>query len=225
MVEAREKVETMPSEFDQFRDAFFEEAAEHVAAMEGALLRLEDRPDELELLHRIFRGAHSIKGGSGMLGFADLGRFTHLLESLLDRMRDGTVAVTPDLIDLLLRATDALKALLAAAKADLPAPATTEQVLLELNQSLGLHAMGTGPRPQLQSQARCFARGSTLSYCFATSAVLEKWLPCTPISHGCQLSRKWTRKVVIWRGPYTYTLTKLQMKSERSLPSYSIVVT
>lgn len=44
------------------RDAFFEEAAEHVAAMEGALLRLEDHPGELELLHRIFRGAHSIKG-------------------------------------------------------------------------------------------------------------------------------------------------------------------
>jgi two-component system, chemotaxis family, sensor kinase CheA len=143
----------MMNEFDQFRDAFFEEAAEHVAAMEGALLRLEDRPDERELLHRIFRGAHSIKGGSGMLGFADLGRFTHLLESLLDRLRAGTVAVTPDLIDLLLRATDALKVLIVAAKADLPAPATTEQVLVELARSLGSHAPGTDLHAQSQAQA------------------------------------------------------------------------
>lgn len=143
----------MMNEFDQFRDAFFEEATEHVAAMEGAVLRLEDHPDEVELLHRIFRGAHSIKGGSGMLGFTDLGRFTHLLESLLDRMRDGIVAVTPRLIELLLRATDALKALLAAAKTDLPAPTTTRQILGELAQSLGSHASGIDPRPHLQSQA------------------------------------------------------------------------
>ena len=92
------------------------------------------------------------KGGSGMLGFADLGRFTHLLESLLDRMRAGTVAVTPELIDLLLRATDALKASLAAAKADLPASITTEQVLVELEQLRDAHAPGSVPRPRLESR-------------------------------------------------------------------------
>ena len=93
------------------------------------------------------------KGGSGMLGFADLGRFTHLLESLLDRMRDGIAAVTPKLIDLLLRATDALKALVAAAKADLPAPAKTEQVLVELERALASYAPGTASHFQPQSQA------------------------------------------------------------------------
>ncbi|NOT58351.1 MAG: chemotaxis protein CheA [Deltaproteobacteria bacterium] len=142
----------MADEYNQFRDLFFEEAAEHIETMEGALLRLEGHADDPELLHRIFRGAHSIKGGSGMLGFGDLGRFTHLLESLLDRMRAGTVVVTPELIDLLLRATDALKALLAAAKADLPVSITTEQVLLELEQLRDAHAPGTGPRPRLASR-------------------------------------------------------------------------
>jgi two-component system, chemotaxis family, sensor kinase CheA len=141
----------MADEYDQFRDLFFEEAAEHIEAMEGALLRLEGHADDPELLHRIFRGAHSIKGGSGMLGFGDLGHFTHLLESLLDRMRAGTVAVVPELIDLLLRATDALKALLAAAKADLPVSITTEQVLRELEQLRDAHAPGTAPRPRLAS--------------------------------------------------------------------------
>lgn len=141
----------MMNEFDQFRGAFFEEAAEHVAAMEGALLRLEDHPDDLELLHRIFRGAHSIKGGSGMLGLDDLGRFTHLMESLLDRMRAGTVAVAPELIDLLLRATDALKDLLAATQENLPASTTTEHVLVELEQVLGSHVARPVPRSQLPS--------------------------------------------------------------------------
>ena len=62
----------MDINLDQFRSVFFEEAAEHLANMETSLLQLESRPQDLELLHAVFRGAHSIKGGSGMYNLSSL---------------------------------------------------------------------------------------------------------------------------------------------------------
>lgn len=126
----------MQVNMDQFRDAFFEEAAEHLANMESGLLQLESSPHDLELMHAIFRGAHSIKGGSGMFGFADITRFTHAMESLLDLMRDEKIAVTPTLTDLLLRSTDILRTLVTIAKEGGELPATLEGTLQELHHAL-----------------------------------------------------------------------------------------
>lgn len=55
----------MSDEFAQFQEAFFEEAAEHLAIVEEGLLALEQHPQDLELLAKIFRSAHSIKGRAG----------------------------------------------------------------------------------------------------------------------------------------------------------------
>ena len=63
----------MSSDLSRFQDAFFEEAAEHLITIEEGLLHLEQRPEDLDLLNRIFRGAHSIKGNAGMFGFAAIG--------------------------------------------------------------------------------------------------------------------------------------------------------
>ena len=65
----------MDIDLSRFRDAFFQEAEEHLAEMESGLLRLESSPD-LEQLNAIFRGAHSIKGASGTFGFDQVMRFT-----------------------------------------------------------------------------------------------------------------------------------------------------
>lgn len=106
----------MSLDLSKFQESFFEESGEHVAVMEEGLLALEQRPGDLDLLNRIFRAAHSIKGNSGMFGFAAVGGFTHKLENILDALRNGQMAVTKPLIDLLLEATDALKGLLEAAR-------------------------------------------------------------------------------------------------------------
>jgi two-component system chemotaxis sensor kinase CheA len=103
-------------DFAQFQDAFFEEAAEHLAIVEEGLLALEQHPDDLELLGKIFRSAHSIKGTSGMFGFTAVAQFTHKMETLLDLLRNGQSRVTPQIADLLLRSTDCLKTLIEAAK-------------------------------------------------------------------------------------------------------------
>ncbi len=106
----------MKIDLSQFRDTFFQEASEHVNNMEASLLGLGDAPADPEVLNSIFRGAHSIKGGSGTFGFDDVTRFTHRLEELLDRMRAGKVNASPARIELLLRACDMLRTLLAAAE-------------------------------------------------------------------------------------------------------------
>ena len=106
----------MSDDFAQFNAAFFEEAAEHMAVIEAGLLDLEQRPADLDLLNKIFRSAHSIKGVAGMLGFTAVAQFTHKMETLLDQLRNGRIAVTQPMTDLLLKSTDCLTALIESAQ-------------------------------------------------------------------------------------------------------------
>ncbi|MBC8087972.1 MAG: chemotaxis protein CheA [Phycisphaerae bacterium] len=101
----------MTVDLGRFRDAFFDEAGEHLVTIENGLLQLEAAPNDLDLLNAIFRAAHSIKGSSGMFGLHDLTRFTHAVESLLDRLREGALPVTRARVDLLLRSADMLREL------------------------------------------------------------------------------------------------------------------
>ena len=77
----------MQVDLNRFRETFFQESAKHLAEMEAGLLRLDQGCFDPELLNSIFRAAHSIKGSSGMFGLDDIARFTHALESLLDRLQ------------------------------------------------------------------------------------------------------------------------------------------
>jgi two-component system chemotaxis sensor kinase CheA len=119
----------MSSDFEQFQDAFFEESAEHLAVVEEGLLQLEQHPEDLDLLNKIFRSAHSIKGASGMFGFNAVAQFTHKMETLLDLLRNGQAAVTSAIADLLLKSTDCLKTLIDAAKSGTPVDNETVQRL------------------------------------------------------------------------------------------------
>ncbi len=133
----------MQIDLNRFREAFFEEANEHVANMETALLKLETSPDDRELLNEIFRAAHSIKGGSGTFGLEGVTRFTHSLESLLDKMREGEIAATKPLIDLVLRSRDVLLELLVSAKEGTAPPSNVDQVLGEIDGVLAKHGAPT----------------------------------------------------------------------------------
>jgi two-component system chemotaxis sensor kinase CheA len=116
-------------EFDisRFRETFFQEVDEHLAEMESGLLRLEQTSDP-EALNAVFRGAHSIKGASGTFGFEDVARFTHAMEGLLDRMREGAVEPSAPRIGLLLESLDTLRRLVEAARSGAAAPPETGQV-------------------------------------------------------------------------------------------------
>ena len=89
-----------------------QESTEHVESMEADLLALRSAPDDVETLNAIFRSAHSIKGGAGSFGLTSLVRFTHALENLLDRLRSLEMPATAEVISLLLRCVDVLRAML-----------------------------------------------------------------------------------------------------------------
>ncbi|HEY0418933.1 MAG TPA: Hpt domain-containing protein, partial [Acetobacteraceae bacterium] len=99
----------MSIDISQFYQVFFEEAEELLAEMERLLLALHaDAPDMGEIA-AIFRAAHSIKGGAATFGLADMAEFTHVLESLLDRLRKGEMRITAAHVDAFFGAKDVLK--------------------------------------------------------------------------------------------------------------------
>ena len=100
----------------QFRKTYFEECAELLDALQSNLELLSSGQEDDETLHAIFRSVHSIKGGAGAFGCTDLVAFSHTFESLLDALRDHKIAVTNDIKQLLLRASDALADIVNAAR-------------------------------------------------------------------------------------------------------------
>ncbi len=88
---------------------FIIEAKEHLETIEPNLLELEKAPDNLSLLNEIFRPMHSLKGASGFLGLNLMNGLAHKAENILDELRKGTMAVTSEIMDTILAATDALR--------------------------------------------------------------------------------------------------------------------
>ncbi len=95
--------------------AFISEAHEQLDSIEQLLLQLEDKPQDSELLGALFRCAHTVKGSAGIFGLDEVVAFTHHVETLLDRLRDGLVDLTPALSTLLLQSNDEILQLVNAA--------------------------------------------------------------------------------------------------------------
>lgn len=92
----------------RFNRVFFEECGEHLGEMEQILISLGDADPSDEELNAIFRAAHSIKGGAGMCGLNDMTVVTHVLESLLDKLRTHEIRFSNSMIDLFLEAGDVI---------------------------------------------------------------------------------------------------------------------
>ena len=96
----------------QFLGVFYEESFEGLEVMESGLLEMTPGEVDDETINAIFRAAHSIKGGSGTFGLSAVADFTHVMETLLDQMRDGQREVSDTAIDVLLRSVDCLRDML-----------------------------------------------------------------------------------------------------------------
>ena len=83
-----------------------------LAELESALLELNENRGDTELVGRIFRGLHTIKGSGAMFGFERLAAFTHDLETAFDEVRNGRLEISSELIDLTLAALDQIRAML-----------------------------------------------------------------------------------------------------------------
>ncbi|MDP3465092.1 MAG: Hpt domain-containing protein, partial [Sulfuricurvum sp.] len=99
-------------EFEEILQDFLIEAFEMIEQLDQDLVELETRPDDLDLLNRIFRVAHTIKGASSFLNFDVLTHLTHHMENLLNMARHGDLIIDPNVMDVILESIDLMKALL-----------------------------------------------------------------------------------------------------------------
>ena len=126
----------MSIDLSQFFEVFFEESFEGLDIMETELLNLVPGEEDLETINTIFRAAHSIKGGSATFGFNSIANFTHVLETLLDQIREGERNISSEHINLLLKSVDCLRALLSSLKVQEEPDLTQADTLREQFESL-----------------------------------------------------------------------------------------
>jgi len=109
---------------------FLTETNEGLAALDGALLKLEKAPDDRQTLSEIFRNVHTIKGTCGFLGLSRLEKVAHAAENVLGKYRDGSLKVTPEGITLILSALDCLKSIVSGIEAAGSEPAGDDGALI-----------------------------------------------------------------------------------------------
>ena len=133
---------------DELTSTFVTESRDQLLAMEDGLLKLEQAPDDASNLGAIFRAAHTIKGGAGVVECHYIEAFTHKVENVLDKLRNGEIPVSSELSTVLLECCDHLGALLDALANGLPQPEAAVQqrgdaLLAELSRKfLGEDAAG-----------------------------------------------------------------------------------
>ena len=147
-------------EDQELLDGFLAETTELLEKLDDDLITLEKASDDIDLMNRIFRSIHTIKGASSFLGFDLLVKVAHKTEDVLNRLRKGELVVTPELMDVILEATDLVKLLVSDIKAGDIQERETEETINKLLPFL-LDAAGTpqpaaAPVPRLR---RC--RGGT----------------------------------------------------------------
>ena len=136
--------------FEHLKSTYFQECAELLESVYTHLAALEQDRADAETVHAIFRAIHSIKGGGGAFGFERMVAFAHVLETLLDLLRDDRILLAPDIAALLLRATDVLSDLIGAERTGKAAAAGLEAASLgELGRAVlldrGVPSISTTP--------------------------------------------------------------------------------
>jgi two-component system chemotaxis sensor kinase CheA len=161
----------MSIDMSQFFQVFFDEAEEGLAEMEKLLLAVNVASPDPEDLNAIFRAAHSIKGGSSTFGLTDIAEVTHVLESLLDRIRQGQMALTGEHVDAFLAAKDVLKSMLDGHKhgaaVDLDAAGDVRMLLEALSQ-------GKSSAPASAASGTSAGAGGMCRYRIEMPAIVDK---------------------------------------------------
>ena len=152
-------------ELSQYGELFLSESREHVSAINQHLLALEKDAGSREAVDRLFRSVHTIKGMSATMGYKAVADLTHEMENLLDRIRQGLVRPTGELLDLLFNATDALERAIEAAVAEgdeeLPG---LDELMERLRRAAGDDRLFDLYAPQVMLQPAAAATGVTFIY-------------------------------------------------------------
>ena len=130
-----------------FKDTFIAEAEDLLAEVEECVLDIENNPDDMDAVNRLFRAMHTIKGSGAMFGFDDVSAFTHHVETTLDFVREGKLRISTKVIDMVLNARDHIKAMLEQAQGG-PAVSTrkTEELIKVIGSLIPNKLKSEGPR-------------------------------------------------------------------------------
>ena len=123
----------MTNSMDAIRQTFFQECEEQLTDLEAGLISIGDGMADPDSINAVFRSVHSIKGGAGAFQLGDLVSFAHGFESVLDELRTGRLQAQPDLVRLMLRASDILADLVRAAREGLASGTAWQGLLRELD--------------------------------------------------------------------------------------------
>ena len=148
------------------RQTFFQECEEQLAELESGLTSMDGGAADSETVNAVFRAVHSIKGSAGIFALDDLVRFAHVFETTLDAVRSGRLNATPEVIKILLQASDTLSDVVRAARGDGAADdEKTQKVVAALNKLIspaseaeraggGVCQAGRGGRPKPRCRRR-----------------------------------------------------------------------
>ncbi len=135
---------------EEIQQIFFVECEESLAAAEAGLAACREGTQDSDTVNGVFRAVHSIKGGAGAFGFGALQAYTHTFETLLSDVREGLVAIEPELVDLLLRALDTLADHVEAAREGGSAPEDAA-LIAEMEGAMAANAGSGAPDEQAAS--------------------------------------------------------------------------
>jgi len=134
----------MAIDMEQFKATYIEESLEGLDIMESNLLELQPGSQEIDVINTIFRAAHSIKGGGATFGFSEISQFTHVVETLLDQVRNKEREITREAIDLFLESVDCLREMMeAAGQGEVGKSERAVQLKHRLDAMLGSQSSGT----------------------------------------------------------------------------------
>jgi two-component system chemotaxis sensor kinase CheA len=156
---------------DIFKQSFREEAREILVDLESALLELNDNRGDQELVGRVFRGLHTIKGSGAMFGFESMAAFTHNLETAFDEVRNGRLQIGSELIDLTLSALDQIRAMIEETGETAADPAACAEILAKVRSLAGIaerppekgKSAAGGSSAETASQATASGSGSGMN--------------------------------------------------------------
>lgn len=137
-------------DMSKYKDLFISEAREHVQGMSNCILVLEKEPTSDQSINELFRHAHSVKGMSASMGYAQISELSHHLEDMMDMVRKGQLQVSSGLTDILLDGVDALENMVDAVQQDRNIEEVDISSLLArvLNATKGKVEADTAPEPE-----------------------------------------------------------------------------